>query len=206
MIKRISSALKTTPLVLALILSFGLSYAYASWTEPAGAPPSANADAPINAGATAQTKTGALTAGTLTSTGNVSAAGSVTASNGLSVSNAGGLYTYITLHDDESPNGVKYIHANSNVIGFLNGIGSWIQYWNDNGDSYQVGNSNANDYYIRSIGKWASSLGGGGSAGRLYQGGSWASNSFYCDPGYTLVGYHFDCGCSNNANWYACVK
>ncbi len=100
MIKRIASALKTTPLVLALVFSFGLSYAYASWTEPAGAPPSANADAPINAGATAQIKAGALTVG-----------------NPFAV--IGG-----------SPSGYGYAYAH--------------------------------DYYIASINKWASELGGGG--------------------------------------------
>jgi hypothetical protein len=37
-----------------------------------------------------------------------------------------GAYCDIRLTDDESPNGWKYIHANSNLIGFLSGAGSWI--------------------------------------------------------------------------------
>ncbi len=57
---RIASAFKTTPLVLALLLTFGLSYAYASWSEPTATPPGGNADAPINVGSAAQKKIGGL--------------------------------------------------------------------------------------------------------------------------------------------------
>ena len=45
---------------LAIVLSFGLSYALA-WTAPTSQPPVGNVSAPINTGATAQTKTGPLT-------------------------------------------------------------------------------------------------------------------------------------------------
>lgn len=31
-------------------------------------------------------------------------------------------------------------------------------------------------------------------------------NNFSCDPGYSLRSYHYDCRCSNNATWYACVR
>jgi hypothetical protein len=57
---------------------------------------------------------------------------------GLRVQNAWGAYTYITLWDDESPNGVKYIHANSNVIWFLNGWGGWSAYWDNNGNQVNM--------------------------------------------------------------------
>ena len=73
--------------------------------------------------------------------GNSIQPGSASIQNGLNVSNAGGAYTYITLHDDESPNGVKYIHANSNAIGFLSGYGSWIANWDNAGNSWQQGNA-----------------------------------------------------------------
>ena len=67
MIKRIAAALKTTPLALALVFFFGLSYAYASWTAPTATPPNGNTPTPINVGSTAQTKAGPLTlGGTLT--------------------------------------------------------------------------------------------------------------------------------------------
>lgn len=50
----------TKVVMLAVILSFGLSYAIA-WTAPATTPPGGNVDAPINTGSTAQTKAGNLT-------------------------------------------------------------------------------------------------------------------------------------------------
>ncbi len=42
-------------------------------------------------------------------------------------------YTYMYLRDDDSTNGVKSIHANSNVVGFLNGSGGWMSYLNNSG-------------------------------------------------------------------------
>jgi hypothetical protein len=48
-------------------------------------------------------------------------------------------FTYIIMRDDESPNGVKYIHANSNVAGFLNGFGNWMAYWDNSGNMRNVG-------------------------------------------------------------------
>lgn len=42
-------------------------------------------------------------------------------------------YTHIYLRDDESTSGPKSIHANSNVIGFLNGAGSWLTYFHAGG-------------------------------------------------------------------------
>jgi len=50
-------------LILALILSIGISYAYAAWSPPGAAqnpPPSGNIDAPVNVGAGSQTKQGDL--------------------------------------------------------------------------------------------------------------------------------------------------
>ncbi len=63
MFKKLASAFKTTPLVLALLLTFGLSYAYAAWSEPTATPPGGNVAAPINTGSAAQTKTGSLGVG-----------------------------------------------------------------------------------------------------------------------------------------------
>lgn len=50
--------------VLAIILSFGLSYALA-WTAPTATPPAGNVFAPINTGADLQTKTGNLSVANL---------------------------------------------------------------------------------------------------------------------------------------------
>ena len=62
MTKQIFSALRVS--ALAIVLSFGLSYVYA-WTAPTATPPTGNVSAPINTSATAQTKAGGLTFGSL---------------------------------------------------------------------------------------------------------------------------------------------
>lgn len=62
MTKQIFSIFKVS--ALAVVLSFGLSYALA-WTAPTATPPSGNVSAPINTSATAQTKEGGLTFGSL---------------------------------------------------------------------------------------------------------------------------------------------
>ncbi len=49
-----------------------------------------------------------------------------------------GTQSHITLEDDESPNGVKYIHANSNNIGFLSGAGAWLSRWDNAGNQVNV--------------------------------------------------------------------
>jgi hypothetical protein len=42
--------------------------------------------------------------------------------------------TSIGLRDDESTNGLKYLHANSDVVGFLGGGGTWMSYLNTSGN------------------------------------------------------------------------
>jgi hypothetical protein len=94
-----------------------------AWSGPSAAPPDPNTPAPINVGATAQTKSGNLTiSGSLTS-------------NILYDGNNAGYYI--------DPNGTSRMG----------------QVTADN--TYTHGNENANDYYIRASGKWASQLGGG---------------------------------------------
>jgi len=149
-----------------VILGISLQLAKA-WSEPAVAPPGGNVGAPINIGDGAQTKGGLLTL-----------------LNGLVVSQVGGAYSSIILKDDESPNGVKYVHANSNVIGFLSGAGSWLQYWTNGGDSYQTGYANADDFYIRKSGKWASQ----GVACTNASTGWVGSGTATCPSGYTFTG------------------
>jgi hypothetical protein len=48
----------------------------------------------------------------------------------------GSAYSLIQMVDDESPNGVKYVHANGNQIGFLSGGGGWILRADNNGITY----------------------------------------------------------------------
>ena len=52
-------------LALATILAFGMTYVYA-WTAAPSSPPNGNVSAPLNVGATAQTKSGSLTASQFT--------------------------------------------------------------------------------------------------------------------------------------------
>jgi hypothetical protein len=58
-----------------------------------------------------------------------------------------GASAYINMTDDESPNGVKYIHANSNLIGFLSGGGSWIFNVDNNGNTSNSGSAKSTIYY-----------------------------------------------------------
>ena len=74
---------------------------------------------------------------------NTSRFNAVQIEGGLDVGNGGDTYSSIYMRDDESPNGLKYIHANSNVIGFLSGYGSWLTYWDNSGNMQNVGNITA---------------------------------------------------------------
>jgi hypothetical protein len=65
--------------------------------------------------------------------------------NSITVGN--GASSYIQMLDDESPNGLKYIHGNSDLIGFLNGYGSWIFRVDNNGTSYTNASSRAPIFY-----------------------------------------------------------
>lgn len=57
--------------------------------------------------------------------------GQLTVQNRLRVGDGGS--AWIDLTDDESPNGVKRVHANSNLVGFVGGDGNWKQYVNESG-------------------------------------------------------------------------
>jgi hypothetical protein len=138
------------PFLFAFAITLGIFGATAAiaWTGPSASPPSGNASAPLNTSATGQVKAGGLqlnTGGAATGliVGGATQLDALTVSNRLTVSEAGGAYTYITLRDDESPNGVKYLHANSNVMGFLNGSGSWMSYWDNSGNQHNQGSITA---------------------------------------------------------------
>ncbi|MBV8060976.1 MAG: hypothetical protein JO126_02710 [Alphaproteobacteria bacterium] len=40
--------------------------------------------------------------------------------------------------------------------------------------------------------------------GILHWDNNWTGDNFWCDAGYHLVSFHYDCGCTNNADWYEC--
>ena len=103
--------------VLALVLGLGISYAQAVWTGPTAAPTGGNVAAPLNVGATAQTKTGDLTVGNLTLTGSTIKPSSQSNAGGLFLNYNTGLYTAMM--------------GNSN---------SWVWYVNNQtGDTYTKG-------------------------------------------------------------------
>ncbi len=132
-------------IILALVFGLGLSYAQAVWTGPLASPPNCTAgnpgcDAPINVSATAQTKTGNLTAG------------------GVTLSN----YTSSGLGSVVSPSGASYASAlflNTTFSGFYKQTAlAWRWSVMENGDTNQPGKANASDFCINGGG----CLGAGG--------------------------------------------
>lgn len=161
MIKRIISAFKNPmslgivsvlAIIIALASTAGLSSTYAAWSEPSQAPTGGNADAPINVGTTMQTKGGIFrvqenyiqafnnngTGGLLNYNGN---GGYFYNTTGVLSQNTAGYYTYLNY-----PGSGWGVYTNGSVYAASNMQAA--------GDMY------ANDYYITSISKWASTLGG----------------------------------------------
>ncbi|HCR52217.1 TPA: hypothetical protein DIV48_01045 [Candidatus Kaiserbacteria bacterium] len=136
-------------LVLGVGLSIGATYVYA-WTGPTGTAPNNNTPPPINTSATAQTKSGGLTAGWMQAPI-------------FYDSNNAGYYL--------DPNGTSRVgQANAD-------------------NTYTYGNENANDYYVRAVGRWASAP---AVSMDCYDTGYYQGN--YCDGG----GYKFCRTCVNN--------
>ena len=100
--KKIAQTLKIV--VLALALSFGLSYVYA-WTAPTLPAPNGNTSAPINTGTSAQTKSGSLTAGGITSTVDIIARENVK----INSTNGGGIVGSPSYWTRIDPNGQRFI-------------------------------------------------------------------------------------------------
>ncbi|MEY3784453.1 MAG: hypothetical protein RLZZ230_775 [Candidatus Parcubacteria bacterium] len=130
-----------TGVIFGIIVGIGTQYVTA-WTAPPNPAPGGSVTAPLTTGAATQGKTGALGVGQTS----VASGATLDVNGTLRTGNANGAYTYVALEDDESPNGVKYVHANSNVIGFLGGDGNWLSYITQAGDSYQKGNAGVTGY------------------------------------------------------------
>jgi len=45
---------------------------------------------------------------------------------------------------------------------------------------------------------------GGSGNGKLHWDSNWTGDHYWCDSGYHIVLFHYDCGCSNNATWFEC--
>jgi hypothetical protein len=121
--------------------------------------------------------------------------------SGLSVSNNGGTWSYIYMYDDESA-GTKSIHANSNVMGFLNGSGNWMSYWDTNGNQQNYGSVTATSFSGAGTGLTgtASSLTVGtasnanalGGLGLTASGDRWGVIANVGTDGVTETGKYFD--------------
>lgn len=123
-------------IIIGLSVGLGVQFVQA-WQAPTLAPPAGNVLGPVTTGSNAQWKTGALGIGT---TAAPQAGFALDVNGNANFGMASGAYTYITLEDNESPNGRKYVHANSNNIGFLGGTGGWLSRWNQSGDQVLTGN------------------------------------------------------------------
>lgn len=65
--------------------------------------------------------------------------------------NGAGNMSFIEMCDDESPNGRKYLHANSNCIGFLGGDGSWKMYAREDGHIWSPAYGLLSDYVATAV-------------------------------------------------------
>lgn len=103
-----------------------------------GAGPDANGNATVNVDLSSRVaKTGDTMSGQLT------------IQNRLRVGDGGS--AWIDLTDDESPNGVKRIHANSNLVGFVGGDGNWKQYVNESGQVWSANYGWLHDYFFSGV-------------------------------------------------------
>lgn len=99
--------------LLALSLSFGLSFVYA-WTAPTVTPPGGNVAAPINISSVAQTKAGALTVGGLITAGDITGANRA-AMNAVTT----GVYDDVTSNSPYSRINADSFHTNGLGVGQL---------------------------------------------------------------------------------------
>ena len=100
----------------------------------------------------------------MTVLGNFSVTGHLTTSGGMAVSSdAAGTHATITLKDDESPNGQKHIHANSNLVGFLGGDGSWKFYVTEAGALWCAQLGDINTRIETRAQAWAATRAGAGA-------------------------------------------
>lgn len=102
------NALKVS--ALAVVLSFGLSYALA-WTPPPANPPALNVEEPINEGSTAQTKRGALTIGSATSPASLTIAGPIGSTNDVCTSVTGSAVCLSSVNATTTPAGGFLVYA-----------------------------------------------------------------------------------------------
>ena len=154
-------------------------------------------------------------AGNSAQPGNITAA-SVTLPTGNSLSIGGGTYYY--------GDGTNAAIRTSGGLYQQDTVGNTRWMVDGGGNTWQWGNADANMVQMNSVqgagwgcptwGQQAIDGGGailscaygvwtypGAGNGKLRNAGG---NNFYCDPGYYLAGFNYNCGCTNNANWFEC--
>ncbi|OHA78707.1 MAG: hypothetical protein A3B07_00290 [Candidatus Yonathbacteria bacterium RIFCSPLOWO2_01_FULL_43_27] len=156
---------------LAIVLSLGLSYAYA-WTAPTAIPPTGNADAPINTSGSDQTKTGILRVTDLVT-------GKITFTDGSSVTTAPtphGKQLFTSNGTFTVPMGVTKVYLTGSGSGGTGGSGAKGTSWGGS-----VGGIGATGYGIGSNGARGSGceawLGGIGGIGPGYSSAKPAVNA-----------------------------
>lgn len=196
MTKQIFSAIKVT--LLALVLSFGLSYVYA-WTAPTQQPPAGNVSAPINTSLSDQIKAGDICTTKGGSTKCLSSAagdnlGNHTATQDINLGankliGNGSNTTYGTLTVQGEKNtwpGINFKRADGTNAGTLMLRSDYFGVYNSTDNAWNMlvttaggtggwgnGNVYANDYYSYAAGKWMSQL--AATSGGLGVGQSWVN-------------------------------
>lgn len=108
--------------------------------------------------------------------------------------------SWLEMYDDESPNGKKYLHANSNLIGFVGGDGNWKAYVREDGHFWTAAYGWLNDYFFRSVSNCAGQLDQVNencyNCGNIFQG----SRNELIDEGGNLrirrIGTYVNCNCN----------
>lgn len=155
MTKQLFSALKIS--LLALILSFGMSYALA-WTAPTTTPPAGNVAAPINTSATAQTKAGNFTAPNLIDTSTTTQ----TKSGNLNLygTSVGGQLNIKTPNYD-----TNNLQITSRDIGSIGSNPLYLNYPNSSGDVQVGGEGETKNFTVVGNGNFGSNGYFGGTVG-----------------------------------------
>lgn len=118
------------------------------------------------------------------STGGGTVSGNLQINNGRLVVYNNGADSWITMYDDNSANGLKYFHANSDYIGAVGGDGGWISYTRSDGHFNTRMYGWLSDYFFSGVTN-CFSFGGNcsGNTGNCYNG-----------PGATGVEVQTNCG------------